>query len=105
MYKVIACDLDGTLLKDDKSISERTREALKRITDRGVIFLPSTGRTHRELPDALKDLNFCIMHYAATAEQFMTMQRINISMKIQYLLNWQWKFLNIQKIFRFTKQL
>jgi len=62
MYKVIACDLDGTLLKDDKSISERTREALKRITDRGVIFLPSTGRTHRELPDALKDLDF--LHYA-----------------------------------------
>ncbi|MBQ3295211.1 MAG: HAD family phosphatase [Erysipelotrichaceae bacterium] len=58
MYRVIACDLDGTLLKDDKTISDKTKEALKRITDDGVLFLPSTGRTHRELPQALKELPF-----------------------------------------------
>ncbi len=52
MYRVIALDLDGTLLKDDKTISEETIKELKRITDDGVIFLPSTGRTHRELPSA-----------------------------------------------------
>ena len=62
MYRVLACDLDGTLLKDDKSISEETIKALERISDEGVIFLPSTGRTHRELPPALKDLPF--IHYA-----------------------------------------
>ena len=58
MYRVIACDLDGTLLKDDKTISEKTAKALRRITEKGVIFLPSTGRTHRELPGALKELPF-----------------------------------------------
>ena len=58
MYRVLACDLDGTLLRDDKTISEQTKEAIKRITDKGVIFLPSTGRTHRELPSLLNELPF-----------------------------------------------
>ena len=58
MYKVIACDLDGTLLKDDKSISPETIEELKRLSEQGVILLPSTGRTHREIPQLLKELPF-----------------------------------------------
>ncbi len=58
MYKVLACDLDGTLLRDDKTISERTVRALEKAVRQGVIFLPSTGRTHRELPTAIKDLPF-----------------------------------------------
>ncbi|MBR0417838.1 MAG: HAD family phosphatase [Erysipelotrichaceae bacterium] len=62
MYRVMACDLDGTLLKDDKTISKENIEALKLMTDKGVIFLPSTGRTHRELPAPLRDLPF--LHYA-----------------------------------------
>ena len=62
MYRVLACDLDGTLLRDDKTISVKTVDELKRITDKGVIFLPSTGRTNRELPVMLRDLPF--LHYA-----------------------------------------
>ena len=62
MYRVLACDLDGTLLRDDKTVSKEMMDALKRITDKGVIFLPSTGRTHKELPEALRDLPF--LNYA-----------------------------------------
>lgn len=58
MYRILACDLDGTLLRDDKTISAQTAAELKRISDKGVFFLPSTGRTHRELPEALRDLPF-----------------------------------------------
>ena len=58
MYRVLACDLDGTLLRDDKTISERTLHALEKAVRQGVIFLPSTGRTHRELPAAIKHLPF-----------------------------------------------
>ncbi len=58
MYRVLACDLDGTLLRDDKTISEETKSELKRISDMGVIILPSTGRTHRELVSLRNDLPF-----------------------------------------------
>ena len=62
MYRILACDLDGTLLRDDKTISEETKDTLQWLSDQGVIFLPSTGRTHRELPAALRDAPF--VHYA-----------------------------------------
>ena len=58
MYRVVAADLDGTLLRSDKTISEETIGELRRITEKGVFFIPSTGRTHRELPGALRKLPF-----------------------------------------------
>ena len=58
MYRVLACDLDGTLYRDDKTISEETINELKRISDLGVIILPSTGRTHLELSVLLDRLPF-----------------------------------------------
>ena len=58
MYRVVAADLDGTLLRSDKTVSEETIGELRRITEKGVFFIPSTGRTHRELPEALRKLPF-----------------------------------------------
>lgn len=62
MYRVVATDLDGTLLRTDKTISEETIAEFARISGKGVFFIPSTGRTHRELPAAIRDLPF--LHYA-----------------------------------------
>ena len=58
MYKIIATDLDGTLLKADQTISEETKKVLAQLDERGVIFLPSTGRTAYELPPVLQNLPF-----------------------------------------------
>ena len=33
MYKLIAIDMDGTLLKDDKTISDENIAAIKKATD------------------------------------------------------------------------
>lgn len=62
MYKLIASDLDGTLLKDDKTISKETIETLKKLNEKGVLFVPSTGRCHKEIPQVILDLPF--VHYA-----------------------------------------
>ena len=62
MYRVLALDLDGTLLRDDKTVSDETVNVLRRITEEGAIVLPSTGRTHRELPVFLEKMPF--IHYA-----------------------------------------
>ncbi len=43
-YKIIASDLDGTLLTKDKKVSERNREAVKKMSDAGFIFAIATGR-------------------------------------------------------------
>ena len=42
--KMLALDLDGTLLKDDKTISKRTIQALKECEKRGIKIICATAR-------------------------------------------------------------
>ena len=53
--RLIAFDLDGTLLRSDKSISPRTLQALHAAQEKGVLLVPATGRLYRSLPEALLD--------------------------------------------------
>lgn len=62
-YRLVAADLDNTLLRSDKTISPETDALLSSLFGRGVYFVPSTGRTHVELPDpvrAVRDLRYAI---------------------------------------------
>lgn len=43
-YRLIATDLDGTLLRDDATVSARTRAALDAASARGVAHIVVTGR-------------------------------------------------------------
>ena len=50
-YKLIACDLDGTLIGSDMNLSEENRRAIKELFDRGVMVVPISGRTLCEMKD------------------------------------------------------
>jgi hypothetical protein len=53
-YKLIAIDLDDTLLKNDLTISERARRAIKASISKGTLVTFATGRMYRSaLPYAL----------------------------------------------------
>ncbi|MFZ5945736.1 MAG: Cof-type HAD-IIB family hydrolase [Bacillota bacterium] len=53
-YRLIAIDLDDTLLRNDLTISERAKKAIRRSMERGVIVTFATGRMYRSaLPYAL----------------------------------------------------
>jgi len=45
--KMIVTDLDETLLKTDKSISEYTKSVFRRLRERGVLFAFATSRSAR----------------------------------------------------------
>ena len=52
--RLIAFDLDGTLLDSDKRLSEENAAALARAAERGVEIVPATGRFYRlRLRDSL----------------------------------------------------
>ena len=42
--KLVALDLDGTLLTDAVTLEPRAREAIRRVKDQGVIVTLATGR-------------------------------------------------------------
>ncbi len=42
--RLVAVDMDGTLLHDDKSISDYTLNVLRKIVEKGVIVVPASGR-------------------------------------------------------------
>lgn len=54
-YRMIAVDLDGTLLNDELDISPRTGQALRRAADKGILITIATGRMYcSTLPFARK---------------------------------------------------
>ena len=62
--KIIALDLDGTLLDSEKRLSEGNRMALERAAAKGVLIVPTTGRFFGMMPPAVRDLPF--VRYAIT---------------------------------------
>lgn len=54
--KLIATDMDGTFLDDEKNIPEENLKALLECADRGIEIVPATGRTVRGLPEEIKAL-------------------------------------------------
>ncbi|MGW5969957.1 HAD family hydrolase [Streptomyces sp. NPDC055186] len=57
-YQLIATDLDGTLLRDDHSVSRRTRDALAAATAAGAAHIVVTGRAVPWTRPILDDLGY-----------------------------------------------
>ncbi|SDZ74418.1 hypothetical protein SAMN05421743_10124 [Thalassobacillus cyri] len=53
---LIALDLDGTLLTDEKTISERTKQTVLKAKEEGHIVVIATGRPHRASIDYYHEL-------------------------------------------------
>ena len=52
-FKLIACDLDGTLLRDDSTVSAENFSAINTLVKSAVEFVVCTGRTFYEIPKEL----------------------------------------------------
>ena len=60
-YKLIAFDMDGTLLNSQKKITDKTCEAIQKAIDAGIIVILNTGRCVAELEeymDVLKNIQY-----------------------------------------------
>ncbi|CAM5265181.1 hypothetical protein SHIRM173S_01070 [Streptomyces hirsutus] len=65
-YQLVATDLDGTLLRDDHSVSRRTRDALAAATAAGASHIVVTGRAVPWTRPILDDLGFHV-HFTPTS--------------------------------------
>ncbi|MFF5670945.1 HAD family hydrolase [Streptomyces hygroscopicus] len=57
-YRLVATDLDGTLLRPDHTVSARTREAVAAATAAGAAHIVVTGRTVPVARHILEDLGY-----------------------------------------------
>lgn len=65
MIKLMAFDLDGTLLTDEKKITLGTIDGIKRARQMGIVMVPATGRPLAGVPPEV--LTFAQAAYAITS--------------------------------------
>ncbi|MDE5671645.1 MAG: Cof-type HAD-IIB family hydrolase [Eubacterium sp.] len=53
--KLIAVDMDGTLLDDCSKVSNENLKAIRRLSEKGIAVVPVTGRTYYEIPSEMRD--------------------------------------------------
>ena len=56
MYKLVAIDLDGTLVTDDKKLTKKTIETIKEASEKGVKIMISSGRAFYRLEKFVDEL-------------------------------------------------
>ncbi len=59
--RLVAMDLDGTLLTTDKKLTEENRSALERAAEAGIHLVPATGRIFAGLPEEIRAMS-CIRY-------------------------------------------
>ena len=54
--RLIAFDMDGTVLQSNGEITERLQNILKKAMDRGIYVVPCSGRGRMQVPSTVEDL-------------------------------------------------
>lgn len=54
--RLVASDVDGTLLTTAHTIAPRTVQAIRGVREKGVLFVPATGKSRGGVRNALGDL-------------------------------------------------
>ncbi len=62
--RLIAFDLDGTLLNADKILTPRNRAALEHAAEKGIQIVPTTGRLFKAIPSEIRQFPF--LRFAVT---------------------------------------
>ena len=85
MIKVIASDMDGTLLADDHQIRPQTLAAIRRACDAGIRFMIATGRNYEGAVEELRDADFpCDYILGSGAEVRDPAQKVVITNPMPY---------------------
>jgi len=74
MYKIIALDMDGTLLNSQKQITPRTKQAISMAREQGVRIVLASGRPIEGMRSKLEELNLTsdqdyVLHYNGSLVQ------------------------------------
>ena len=68
-YKLIASDLDGTLFGSNSRVSKENWQAIEKLKEKGVEFIPASGRAFYEMPAELRESS--LIRYYITSDGAM----------------------------------
>ncbi len=80
-YKIVASDLDGTLLNSNSTVGEKNLNAISQLSELGIHFVPATGRTLSELPPEVlncKDIRYIIHSNGAAVTDRLSGEQIRL---------------------------
>lgn len=83
MYRLIALDMDGTLLREDKTISQETKIAIEKAKKKGVQIVLASGRPVEGIEKYLEELDllsgedFVVSYNGAVVQNTKTKEIIN----------------------------
>ena len=83
--KLIAFDLDGTLLDGRKNIPEANLQALRAAAEAGVLLVPATGRIYTGIPEQIRSLpggRYFITIYAYDAVEDRNLYSSELSVEL-----------------------
>ena len=100
-YKMIVLDLDDTLLRDDHTISPRTKEALMTAQEQGVKVVLAYGRPTFGMRNVAKELR--LEEYGSFILSFngaklLTVKQTKKSLVVHYLLKSFTTYLKLVKL-------
>ena len=79
-YKIVASDLDGTLLDSNGNLSDENLGAISSLNKIGVYFVPASGRSLAEIPTEIKEhpaVRYIIHSSGAVVYDRLTEERIS----------------------------
>jgi len=85
--RLIALDLDGTLLNADKQLTTQNAAALEKAAAQGVEIVPATGRFYRGMPEVIRNLPY--VHYVISVNGAQVYDIINRKTVCASEIPWQ----------------
>ena len=85
--RLIALDFDGTLLNEEKKLSEGNREAIEECLARGIYIIPATGRTASGIPGFIREIPGIRYAILTNGAKVMDLQENKIIS--QELIDWE----------------
>ena len=72
MTEAVVFDLDDTLLRDDRTISEDTVRVLRTLSTHGIHILPASGRAPESMEKYIRQLDCCDTYIACNGAEVWT---------------------------------
>lgn len=75
MIKVIASDLDGTLLDEHHMLNQTTADAIRRAQEKGIRFMIATGRAFKQVEPITEAYDICCDYLVSSGAEVRTPEK------------------------------